>query len=80
MSRAVGGMARGMWQEAGAALAGIGRRSPFAPWRLFCKTMVGYEAGDTLSVLRSGRHTRGTIYKMKWIRDCSKGLIAIESA
>ena len=63
-------MARGMWQEAGAALAGIGRRSPFAPWRLFCKTMVGYEAGDNLSVLRvldaipEGPHTRWSGYEI----------------
>ena len=53
MSRAVGGMARGMWQEAGAALAGIGRRSPLPRGVFFCKTMVGYEAGDDLSVLRA---------------------------
>ena len=39
-------MDQGDWEQAGAALAGIARRSPFAPWRLFCKAMACFDAKD----------------------------------
>jgi len=51
--QAVEEMDRGAWQEAEAALAGISRRSPFAPWRLFCRAMACYEAVDDGGVLRA---------------------------
>ena len=39
-------MDAGDWERAGVLLNGIGRRSPFAAWRLFCKAMVCFGAGD----------------------------------
>ena len=51
--RAVAEMDRGAWQGAWSALAGVSRRSPFAPWRLFCKAMVCYAARDDGGVLRA---------------------------
>ena len=39
-------MDAGDWERAGGLLRGIGRRSPFAAWRLFCKAMVCFGRGD----------------------------------
>ena len=33
-------------REAASLLQGVPRRSPFAAWRLFCKAMVCFRAGD----------------------------------
>jgi len=51
--QAVEEMDRGAWQEASSTLASISRRSPFAPWRLFCKAMLCYAARDDSGVLRT---------------------------
>ena len=39
-------MDAGDWERAGSQLQGMARRSPFAPWRLFCKAMVCFGTGD----------------------------------
>ena len=39
-------MEAGDWEGAGERFRKIGRRSPFAPWRLFCKAMVHFRDGD----------------------------------
>ena len=39
-------MDAGDWERAARLLQGVSRRSPFAPWRLFCKAMVCFGAGD----------------------------------
>ena len=36
----------GDWPRAAALLQGVPRRSPFAAWRLFCRAMVCFDAGD----------------------------------
>lgn len=43
-------MDAGDWEQAGTALAGISRRSPFAPWRIFCKAMACFGAGDDVGL------------------------------
>ena len=39
-------MDAGDWARAAGLLRGVPRRSPFAAWRLFCKAMVCFGAGD----------------------------------
>ena len=39
-------MDAGDWARAASLLQGVPRRSPFAAWRLFCKAMVCFGAGD----------------------------------
>ena len=39
-------MDAGDWARAAERLHGVSRRSPFAPWRVFCKAMVCFGAGD----------------------------------
>ena len=39
-------MDAGDWAQAASLLQGVPRRSPFAAWRMFCKAMVCYGAGD----------------------------------
>ena len=39
-------MDAGDWAQAASLLQGVPRRSPFAAWRLFCKAMVCFGAGD----------------------------------
>ena len=39
-------MDAGEWAEAANLLQGVPRRSPFAAWRLFCRAMVCFGAGD----------------------------------
>ena len=43
---AVASMEVGNWEQAGISLKDIGRRSPYAAWRLFCKGMVCFGAED----------------------------------
>ena len=45
-------MDAGDWQRAVGLLGGIGRRSPFARWRLFCKAMVCFGSGDDQGLRR----------------------------
>ena len=42
----------GDWDRAVGLLGGIGRRSPFARWRLFCKAMVCFGRGDDRELRR----------------------------
>ena len=39
-------MDAGDWAQAANLLQGVSRRSPFAAWRLFCRAMVCFGAGD----------------------------------
>ena len=45
-------MDAGDWERAVGLLGGISRRSPFAPWRLFCKAMVCFGIGDDQGLRR----------------------------
>ena len=46
-------MDSGDWERAAGTLRGVGRRSPFAPWRLFCKAMLQFGEGDDESLRRT---------------------------
>jgi tetratricopeptide (TPR) repeat protein len=46
IQQALGAMDAADWERAGSQLQGLSRRSPFAPWRLFCKAMVCFGTGD----------------------------------
>ena len=46
-------MDAGGWARAADLLQGVPRRSPFAAWRLFCKAMVCYGAGDDEGLRRT---------------------------
>ena len=46
VARSVEAMDDGDWEGAAGLLQAVSRRSPFAPWRLFCKAMVCFGAGD----------------------------------
>ena len=46
-------MDSGDWERAAGTLRGVGRRSPFAPWRLFCKAMVQFGEGNDESLRRT---------------------------
>ena len=50
---AIPAMDGGAWAEAGAALARISRRSPFAPWRIFCRAMACFCAEDDEGLRRA---------------------------
>ena len=44
--RSLDAMDAGEWERASDSLRGLPRRSPFAAWRVFCKAMVCFGAGD----------------------------------
>ena len=46
-------MDAGEWERATELLKGVPRRSPFAPWRVFCKAMASFGAGDDENLRRS---------------------------
>ena len=46
-------MDAGDWERAARLLRGVPRRSPFAPWRWFCKAMACFGAGDDRGLLRT---------------------------
>ena len=46
VARSLEAMDAGDWERAADLLRGIARRSPFAPWRLFCNAMVCFGGGD----------------------------------
>ena len=46
-------MDAGEWERAADRLRGVPRRSPFAPWRVFCKAMTCFGAGDDRGLGRS---------------------------
>ena len=43
----------GDWPRAAELLQSVARRSPYAPWRLFCKAMVCFGAGDDRGLQRA---------------------------
>ena len=51
--RSLGAMDAGDWERAAELLKGMSRRSPFAPWRVFCKAMVCFGAGDDQGLRRA---------------------------
>ena len=53
VARSVEAMDAGDWARAAGLLQGVSRRSPFAPWRLFCKAMVCFGAGDDEGLRRT---------------------------
>ena len=50
---AVRAMDIGDWDTASASLNGIGTRSPYAPWRMFCIAMQQLEKNDRISLART---------------------------
>ena len=69
--RSVEAMDGGDWEGAARLLAGVARRSPFAPWRLFCKAMGCFAAGDepglrrTVDLLPDDFALRGTVAELR---------------
>ena len=59
------------WERAAQLLEGISRRSPFAPWRTFCKAMLSFAAGDDRGLERAAGllpeefPLRGTVAELK---------------
>ena len=68
-------MDAGEWERAADLLRGVPRRSPFAPWRVFCKAMMCYGAGDdrglgrSLDLLPADFALAGTV--AEWRRICT---------
>ena len=68
-------MDAGDWERAGGLLRGLGRRSPFAAWRLFCRAMVCFGNGDSeelrriLDLLPAGFALTHTV--AEWRRLCT---------
>ena len=64
-------MDAGDWEGAARLLAGVARRSPFAPWRLFCKAMRCFAAGDehglrrNVDLLPEDFALRGTVAELR---------------
>ena len=50
--RSLDAMDAGDWGRAATLLQGVPRRSPFAPWRVFCKAMTCFGAGDDRGLRR----------------------------
>ena len=71
VERSVEAMDRGDWEGAAGLLAGIPRRSPFAPWRTFCKAMTSFADGDdgglrrAVDLLPEGFPLSGTVAELK---------------
>ncbi len=69
--RSLEAMDAGDWEGAARLLAGVARRSPFAPWRLFCKAMGCFAAGDeqglrrTVDLLPDDFALRGTVAELR---------------
>ena len=69
--RSLDAMDAGDWAGAARLLAGVARRSPFAPWRLFCKAMGCFAAGDehglrrTIDLLPDDFALRGTVAELR---------------
>ena len=69
--RSLDAMDAGDWAGAARLLAGVARRSPFAPWRLFCKAMGCFAAGDehglrrTVDLLPDDFALRGTVAELR---------------
>ena len=53
VKRSLGAMDAGDWGRAGDLMQSVARHSPFAPWRVFCKAMVCFGAGDDAGLERT---------------------------
>ena len=53
VKRGLDAMDAGEWERAADLLRGLHRRSPFAAWRVFCKAMACFGAGDDHGLLRA---------------------------
>ena len=53
VKRSLGAMDAGDWGRAGDLMQSVARQSPFAPWRVFCKAMVCFGAGDDAGLKRT---------------------------
>ena len=73
--QSVDAMDAGEWERVAAAMQGVPRRSPFAPWRVFCKAMVQFRAGDddnlrrTIALLPADFALANTV--AEWRRICT---------
>ena len=71
VERSVEAMDRGDWERAAGLLDPIPRRSPYAPWRTFCKAMASFTAGDdrglerAVRLLPEGFTLSGTVAELK---------------
>ena len=71
VQRSLEAMDDGHWERAAGLLENIPRRSPFAPWRIFCKAMVSFAAGDDHGLERAAGllpedfALRGTVAELK---------------
>ena len=72
--RGVEAMDAGDWERAADHLRPVSRRSPFAPWRVFCKAMTCFGAGDdqglgrSLDLLPADFALAGTVAEWRRIR------------
>ncbi len=55
VSGAMAAMDQGEWAQAADALSEISRRSPFAPWRVFCRGMACFCAEDDVGAQRAAK-------------------------
>ncbi len=64
-------MDAGDWTHASELLRGLPRKSPYAPWLVFCKAMAAYGVGDdaalrrAMSLLRDDFVLAGTVVELK---------------
>ncbi len=65
-------MDAGDWARAADLLQGVPRRSPFAAWRLFCKAMVCFGAGDDDGLLRTLDHLPADFALARTVAECRR--------
>ena len=68
----LGAMDAGDWERAAGLLREVPRRSPFAPWRLFSKAMVGLEAGDDDGLRRALDHLPPDFALARTVAECRR--------
>ena len=69
---AVGAMDAGDWAQAARLLRGVPRRSPFAAWRLFCKAMACFDAGDDDGLRRALDHLPTDFALARTVAECRR--------
>ena len=67
-------MDAGEWARAAGLLQGVPRRSPFAPWRLFSKAMVAFDAGDDDNLRRALDHLPEEFALSRTVAACRRRL------
>ena len=70
----LGAMDAGDWVSAASLLRDVPRRSPFAPWRLFCKAMVCLEAGDDDGLRRALDHLPADFVLAGTVAECRRSI------